>query len=261
MRLGMSSDGGKSSDRLQGKAAIVTGGGAGIGGAISILFAREKARVAVADIDFGAAQATAAKIAENGGSALALRADVRSAGEVERMVRDAVTALGGLDILVNNAGVGTDGDVVQLPEEEWRRVLDVNLTGVFLCCKYAIPHMKRGGGGSIVNIASIAARVGGSVSCVYPASKAGVVALSRNTALKFAVAGIRVNCVCPGHVDTALTYTLKDPRVRKALIGSYPMGRLGTAEEIAAAVLFLASDESSFVTGSELVVDGGYTAQ
>ena len=257
----MSAAGDTGSARLRGKAAIVTGGGAGIGKAISSLFAREKARVAVVDIDLGAAQATASEIAENGGSALALRADVRSAGDVERMVRDTVAAFGRLDILVNNAGVGTDGDVVQLPEEEWRRILDVNLTGVFLCCKFAIPQMKRSGGGSIVNIASIAARVGGSVSCVYPASKAGVVALSRNTALEFAAEGIRVNCVCPGHVDTALTYTLKDPQVREALIGRYPLGRLGTAEEIAGAALFLASDEASFITGSELTVDGGYTAQ
>ena len=257
----MSAAKGEGSARLQGKTAIVTGGGAGIGRAISILFAREKARVAVADIDLGAAQATAAEIAQIGGCALALQADVRTASDVQRMVRETVAAFGRLDILVNNAGVGTDGDVVQLPEEEWRRILDVNLTGVFLCCKYAIPQMKRSGGGSIVNIASIAARVGGSVSCVYPASKAGVVALSRNTALKFAAEGIRVNCVCPGHVDTALTYTLKDPRVREALISRYPAGRLGTAEEIAAAVLFLASDEASFITGSELIVDGGYTAQ
>ena len=257
----MSAAKGEGSARLPGKTAIVTGGGAGIGRAISILFAREKARVAVADIDLGAAQATAAEIAQIGGCALALQADVRTASDVQRMVRETVAAFGRLDILVNNAGVGTDGDVVQLPEEEWRRILDVNLTGVFLCCKYAIPQMKRSGGGSIVNIASIAARVGGSVSCVYPASKAGVVALSRNTALKFAAEGIRVNCVCPGHVDTALTYTLKDPRVREALISRYPVGRLGTAEEIAAAVLFLASEEASFITGSELIVDGGYTAQ
>lgn len=257
----MSAAGDKGAARLRGKAAIVTGGGAGIGKAISNLFARERARVAVADVDLSAAQAAASEITENNGTALALRADVRSAGDVERMVRDTVAAFGGLDILVNNAGVGTDGDVVQLPEEEWRRILDVNLTGVFLCCKFAIPEMKRSGGGSIVNIASIAARVGGSVSCVYPASKAGVVALSRNTALKFAAEGIRVNCVCPGHVDTALTYTLKDPQFREALIRRYPLGRLGTAEEIAAAVLFLASDDASFITGSELLVDGGYTAQ
>jgi NAD(P)-dependent dehydrogenase (short-subunit alcohol dehydrogenase family) len=252
---------GEGSARLRAKAAIVTGGGAGIGRAISILFAREKARVAVADIDFSAARATASEITENGGRCLALRTDVRAATDVERMVRDTVAAFGRLDILVNNAGVGTDGDVVQLPEDEWRRILDVNLTGVFLCCKYAIPQMKASGGGSIVNIASIAARVGGSVSCVYPASKAGVVALSRNTALKFAADGIRVNCVCPGHVETDLTYTLKDPQVREALISRYPLGRLGTAEEIAAAVLFLASEEASFITGSELIVDGGYTAQ
>jgi NAD(P)-dependent dehydrogenase (short-subunit alcohol dehydrogenase family) len=252
---------GEGSARLREKAAIVTGAGSGIGRAISMLFAREEARVAVADIDLGAARATTSRIAEIGGCALALQTDVGAASEVERMIQDTVAAFGRLDILVNNAGVGTDGDVVQLPEEEWQRILDVNLTGVFLCCKYAIPQMRRSGGGSIVNIASIAARVGGSVSCVYPASKAGVVALSRNTALKFAAEGIRVNCVCPGHVDTALTYTLKDPQVREALIRRYPLGRLGTAEEIAAAVLFLASDEAAFITGSELIVDGGYTAQ
>jgi NAD(P)-dependent dehydrogenase (short-subunit alcohol dehydrogenase family) len=247
--------------RLLGKAAIVTGGGAGIGRAIAILFVREGARVAVADIDVTAAEATVATIAEIGGSALAAGTDVSDAGCVEKMVRDTVTAYGGLDILINNAGVGTDGDVVELSEGEWQRILDVNLKGVFLCCKYAIPAMKKSGGGSIVNIASIAARVGGSVSCVYPASKAGVVSLSKNTALRFAKDRIRVNCVCPGHVDTALTYTLKDPHVRDALISRYPLGRLGTAEEIAAAVLFLASEEASFVTGTELIVDGGYTAQ
>ncbi len=249
------------SGRLRGKASIVTGGGAGIGRAISILFAREAARVSVADINLGAAQATVGTITDSGGSAFALAADVSDEAGVERMIRETEAAYGGLDILVNNAGVGTDGDVVKLSEGEWHRVLDVNLKGVFLCCKYAIPAMKKSGGGSIVNIASIAARVGGSVSCVYPASKAGVVALSRNTALRFAKDGIRVNCVCPGHVDTALTYSLKDPEVREALIGKYPLGRLGTAEEIAAAVLFLASDEASFITGTELIVDGGYTAQ
>jgi NAD(P)-dependent dehydrogenase (short-subunit alcohol dehydrogenase family) len=177
------------------------------------------------------------------------------------MVDTTVKTFGGLDILVNNAGVGTDGDVTELSEEQWQWVLDVNLTGVFLCCKFAIPAMKSGGGGTIVNIASTAAFVGGSVSCVYPASKAGVVALSKNTALKFAGDNIRVNCVCPGHVDTALTYTLKDPKVRQAVIGKYPLGRLADAEEIAAAALFLASDEASFITGTELIVDGGYTAQ
>lgn len=247
--------------RLRGKTAIVTGGGAGIGRAISLRLAREGARVVVADIDLNAARVTVASIAEGGGSAIAVATDVCDAAAVERMVRDTVSVYGGLDILVNNAGVGTDGDVVELSEAEWQRVLDVNLTGVFLCCKYAIPAMKNSGGGSIVNIASIAARVGGSVSCVYPASKAGVVSLSKNTALRFAEDQIRVNCVCPGHVDTALTYTLKDRGVKDALISRYPLGRLGTVEEIAAAVLFLSSDEASFITGTELIVDGGYTAQ
>lgn len=247
--------------RLQGKVAIVTGAGTGIGRAISFLFAREGAKVAVADIDVGAAEATVAEIAETGVSALAIEADVTEAAGVENMMRATVTTYGHLDVLINNAGVGTDGDVVELPEKEWQRILDVNLKGVFLCCKYAIPAMKKSGGGSIVNIASTAAFVGGSVSCVYPASKAGVVALSKSTALRYAHNNIRVNCVCPGHVDTALTYTLKDPKVKAALIRKYPLGRLGAPEEIANAVLFLASDEASFITGTELIVDGGYTAQ
>jgi NAD(P)-dependent dehydrogenase (short-subunit alcohol dehydrogenase family) len=247
--------------RLQGKVAIVTGAGTGIGRAISFLFAREGAKVAVTDIDVGAAEATVAEIVETGGSALAIEADVAEAVGVENMMRATVTTYGHLDVLINNAGVGTDGDVVELPEKEWQRILDVNLKGVFLCCKYAIPAMKKSGGGSIVNIASTAAFVGGSVSCVYPASKAGVVALSKSTALRYAHNNIRVNCVCPGHVDTALTYTLKDPEVKAALIRKYPLGRLGAPEEIANAVLFIASDEASFITGTELIVDGGYTAQ
>ncbi len=247
--------------RLQGKVAIVTGAGTGIGRAISFLFAREGAKVAVTDIDVGAAEATVAEIVETGGSALAIEADVTEAAGVENMMRATVATYGHLDVLINNAGVGTDGDVVELTEEQWQRILDVNLKGVFLCCKYAIPAMKKSGGGSIVNIASTAAFVGGSVSCVYPASKAGVVALSKSTALRYAHNNIRVNCVCPGHVDTALTYTLKDPEVKAALIRKYPLGRLGAPEEIANAVLFIASDEASFITGTELIVDGGYTAQ
>lgn len=247
--------------RLPGTVAIVTGAGAGIGRAIALVFAREGAKVVVADIDLAAAEATAATIAAGGGSARAVEVDVTDAASVEGMVSATVRSFGTLNVLVNNAGVGTEGDVVELSETEWHRILDVNLTGVFLGCKYAIPALEEAGGGSIVNIASIAAVVGGSVSCVYPASKAGVVALSKSTALKFAGKNIRVNCVCPGHVQTALSYSLNDPEFKAALIQKYPMGRLATAQEIANAVLFLASDEASFVTGTELIVDGGYTAQ
>lgn len=247
--------------RLPGTVAIVTGAGAGIGRAIALVFAREGAKVVVADIDLAAAEATAATIAAGGGSARAVEVDVTDAASVEGMVSATVRSFGTLNVLVNNAGVGTEGDVVELSETEWHRILDVNLTGVFLGCKYAIPALEKAGGGSIVNIASIAAVVGGSVSCVYPASKAGVVALSKSTALKFAGKNIRVNCVCPGHVETALSYSLNDPEFKAALIQKYPMGRLATAQEIANAVLFLASDEASFVTGTELIVDGGYTAQ
>jgi len=174
--------------RLPGTVAIVTGGGAGIGRAIALVFAREGAKVAVADIDLTAAEATAATIAAGGGSARAVQVDVTDAASVEGMVSATVRSFGTLNALVNNAGVGTEGDVVELSETEWHRTLDVNLTAVFLGCKYAIPAMEKAGGGSIVNIASIAAVVGGSVSCVYPASKAGVVALSKSTALAISCA-------------------------------------------------------------------------
>lgn len=251
----------KNPGRLQDKIAVITGSGAGIGRAIALRFAREGAMVGVADIDIGAAEETAAQIVGIGGSAVAIETDVTDSGSVIKMVEAASAAFGGLDILVNNAGVGFEGDVVNLTEGEWHKTLDVNLKGVFLGLRHAVPAMIQRGGGAIVNIASIAAFVAGSVSCVYPASKAGVVALSRSTAVTYACENIRVNCVCPGHVETALSYSLKDPKFREALIKKYPMGRIGTPEEIAGAVLFLASDEASFITGTELVVDGGYIAR
>ncbi|MBI4537235.1 MAG: SDR family oxidoreductase [candidate division NC10 bacterium] len=248
--------------RLPGKVAIVTGGGSGIGEATAMLFGREGARVVVADIRGEAAERTARLIQNAGGAACAIPADVTKAHDVERMVQGAVQGYGRLDILVNNAGTGIRGDVLDLSEDDWDRVMDANLKGVFFGCKYAIPAMIKSGGGAIVNTASIYAVVGGSLSCVYPATKAGVVAFSKHTALRYARHNIRVNCVCPGHTDTPLIQgLLGDPEARKELLKSYPLGRLGRPMDVAYAMLFLASDEAAFITGTELLVDGGYTAQ
>lgn len=169
-----------------------------------------------------------------------IRADVTDPASVETMVRTVMASWRRLNVLVNNARVGTEGNVVELSQAEWWRVLEVNLTGAFLCCKHAIPALEHSGGGAIVNVASISAVVGGSVSCVYPASKGGLVAFGKST---------------------ALSYSLRDSDFKAALLANYPMGRLSTAEEVASAVVFLESDEASFITGTELIVDGGYTAQ
>jgi NAD(P)-dependent dehydrogenase (short-subunit alcohol dehydrogenase family) len=247
---------------LHNKVAIVTGGGSGIGEATALLFAAEGAQVVVADIRLDAARATTAAITASGGTAVAVYADVTQANDVQAMIQTAVHTYGGLDILFNNAGIGVQGNAVELTEEMWDRVIALNLTGVFLGCKYAIPEMIKRGGGSIINTASIMGLVGGSLSVVYPATKGGVVLLTKNAALDYAQHNIRVNCVCPGHIETPLLQRLLDnPAQREQLLRQYPMGRLGQAREIAQGVLFLASDEASFVTGSALVIDGGYTAR
>jgi NAD(P)-dependent dehydrogenase (short-subunit alcohol dehydrogenase family) len=247
---------------LHNKVAIVTGGGSGIGEATALLFAAEGAQVVVADIRLDAARATTAAITAAGGTAVAVPADVTQANDVQAMIQTAVHTYGGLDILFNNAGIGVQGNAVELTEAMWDRVVALNLTGVFLGCKYAIPEMIKRGGGSIINTASIMGLVGGSLSAVYPATKGGVVLLTKNAALDYAQHNIRVNCVCPGHIETPLLQRLLDnPAQREQLLRQYPMGRLGQAREIAQGVLFLASDEASFVTGSALVLDGGYTAR
>ncbi len=248
--------------RVQGKVAIVTGGGLGIGRAVALALAREGARVVVADLNEEAGQGTVQAIEQGGGKARFARVDVSSVEDTERMVRTTLTAYGRLDVLVNCAAVYARGDVTATSLEAWNRLLAINLTGTFLCCKAAVPALKRGGGGSIVNFSSSVGWHAAAPNIVaYAASKFGVTGLTKAMACDHLRDGIRVNCICPGPTDTPLLRASRSPQDLQAFTAAQPIGRLGSPEEIAAAVLFLASDEASFVTGVALPVDGGQTAQ
>jgi NAD(P)-dependent dehydrogenase (short-subunit alcohol dehydrogenase family) len=233
-------------DRLTGKVAVVTGAGSGIGLATVRRFAAEGARVVCADIDQASGQAAAEEIAGT-----FVKVDVTDEAEVEALFQTAVDTYGGLDIAFNNAGISPpdDDSILTTGIDAWRRVQDVNLTSVFLCCKYAIPHLQARGGGSIINTASFVARMGAATSQIsYTASKGGVLAMSRELGVQFAREKIRVNALCPGPVNTPLL---------QELFVHIPMGRFGNAEEIAGAVTFLASDDASFITATDFLVDGG----
>lgn len=248
--------------RLSGKTAIVTGAAGGLGSAICRLFAREGAGVAVADLDWEAARSLAGEIAAAGGRAFPVRADVTSAEDAAEMTEAAVRFAGGggVDILVNNAGIAGLGAVTEISEADWNRVLAVNLTGAYLCSRRVIPEMIRAGGGSIVCVSSVAGVVAQPGQAAYHASKHGLIGLVRAMALDHARDGIRVNAVCPGAVDTPLLSPLTEERMAD-LAARHALGRIAQPEEIAAAVLHLAGDESSFTTGTALLADGGWTAQ
>jgi NAD(P)-dependent dehydrogenase (short-subunit alcohol dehydrogenase family) len=253
-----------SQGRLAGRTALITGAGSGIGRETALLFAGEGANVVAADRDGAAARACATEITGSGGRAHAVTMDVARATEVEAAVAEAERAFGALHVLFNNAGIFPDEDglPVDTPEAVWERVIDVNLKGVFLGCKYGIPALLRAGGGSIINTASFVAVVGAATAQIaYTASKGGVLAMTREIAVAYAKQGIRANALCPGPVDTPLLQQLlADPAARARRLVHVPMGRLAKASEIARAVLFLASDESSYVNGSTFLVDGGITA-
>jgi NAD(P)-dependent dehydrogenase (short-subunit alcohol dehydrogenase family) len=249
--------------RLAGKVALISGAARGMGAAEARLFTREGARVVLGDVLETEGRAVETEIAAAGGQAAFLRLDVTSETDWARAVALAIERFGRLDVLVNNAGIGAAGRVEDTTAEAWDRVMSVNAKGVFLGTKAAIPAMRRAGGGSIVNIASQLGLVGmDDSSPQYTASKGAVRLLTKTTALQYAREGIRCNSVHPGPIITPMTEGRRaDPVVYQRMLSRIPMGRYGEAEEVAYAVLYLASDESTYVTGSELVIDGGWTAQ
>ena len=249
--------------RLAGKVALISGGARGIGAATARLFAQEGARVVVGDVLEPEGRALEAELTGRGSQAAFVSLDVTREPDWERAVAASVSRFGKLDVLVNNAGISGAGRVEDTTLEEWRRVMEVNATGVFLGTKAAIPALRRAGGGAIVNISSQLGLVGmDDSSPQYQASKGAVRLLTKHTALQYAKEGIRANSVHPGPIVTPMTEKRRaDPTISARMVSRIPLGRYGEADEIAYGVLYLASDESRFVTGSELVIDGGWTAQ
>lgn len=254
--------------RLEGKVALITGAGSGIGASTARLFAAEGARVGVADLRPEAAESVADEISANGGEAVALVGDVGTEHGAGSLVAGVTDKWGRLDTLYNNAGVDALGDVLEVGLADWDRCFDVNVKGTWLCSKYATPVIEESGGGSIINQGSVAALVGVRRFAAYCAAKGAVVSLTRSMAVDLASRGIRVNCICPGTVLTPLMQTLIRDRGGGDLdrgiamtVEKYPIGRLGETEDIARVALFLAGDDAAFVTGSVYTVDGGMTAQ
>jgi NAD(P)-dependent dehydrogenase (short-subunit alcohol dehydrogenase family) len=252
--------------RFKGKVAIVTGASSGIGRATALAFAREGAAAAIADKDETAGEQVANEIRRSGGEAEVFGTDVSQETEVRALIDAVLSRWGRLDVLVNNAGIYYQADAVNTPESVWNNIMAVNLTGAFFCIKHAVPAMLQVKGGAIINVASEAGLVGIRNQVAYNVSKGGLIILTKSCAVDFAAKGIRVNCVCPGTTDTPLVRAAvgraPDPRAaRRALEEVRPANRLGEPEEIAAAILYLASESAGYATGAVLSVDGGYTAQ
>jgi NAD(P)-dependent dehydrogenase (short-subunit alcohol dehydrogenase family) len=249
---------------VAGKVALVTGASSGIGRATALAFARQGAKVVVADVTGEGGEETVALVQKAGGEAVFVKTDVSKAVEVEALVAKAVATYGRLDCAYNNAGIaGKSKTVVEDTEDNWDRILAINLKGVWLCLKYEIVQMLKQGGGAIVNTASDAGLIGVRRGGAYVASKHGVVGLTKTAALEYAKAGIRVNCVCPGPIDTPMLQGIggRNQAMIERMVAAQPGGRLGKPEEIAEAAVWLCSDAASFVTGLPMPVDGGYTAQ
>jgi NAD(P)-dependent dehydrogenase (short-subunit alcohol dehydrogenase family) len=252
--------------QLKNKSAIVTGGSTGIGKAIAELFSKEGCCVVIADVNKEGGKKTQKDIEKNGGRCLFIQCDVSKSSQVKKMVNKAIEFCGSINILVNNAGIWRPGKITDISEQLWDLVINTNLKGIFLVSREVIPHMQKIGGGSIINVASVAGLVGARDASAYIASKGGVVNLTRGMALDFAKDNIRVNCLCPGLIQTAIGDMVvshyapeKDPL--KAMSGWQPLPKIGTPEDIAGAALYLASDQSAFATGAMFVVDGGLTAE
>ncbi len=250
--------------RLEGKTALITGAGSGMGRIASTIFANEGANIIATDLNREGVEATAALVAEHAhGNILALTGDVSNEDDVRRWVGEGVARFGALHILYNNAGIfpDTDNSVLTMDEVTYRRTLDVNLKGVMLCCKHAIPEIVRTGGGSVINVASFVALVGCTVpQDVYTASKGAVLALTKSLAVQFGRDHVRVNAICPGPILTPMLVELfPNEEEKMKRLNRIPLGRFGLPEDIAFAALYLASDESSWMTGTEFVVDGGIT--
>lgn len=248
--------------RMNGRSVFITGGASGLGAMTARRLAEEGAQVVVADINLDAAQRVADALNADGYAASAQQVDVTSGESVLAAAENAQDQFGKIDGVFACAGITANGTAVDMAEDDWDKVMQVNLKGVFLTCKHTIPFLEKAGGGSIVLAGSITSFTGVTKSCAYAASKAALVSFSRNMALDYAKSSIRVNLVCPGHCETPLVQELfsKTKGLRESLLARYPMGRLAEEREIANAVLFLLSNESSFVTGTELVVDGGFLA-
>jgi NAD(P)-dependent dehydrogenase (short-subunit alcohol dehydrogenase family) len=251
--------------RLRDKVVLITGGASGMGRLAAVTFAREGARVVALDISAQAGDDVASEIAQHGGQALFVQGDVGREEQVRAAVRRAVERFGRLDILYNNAGIfpEEDGSVVDVEESVWDRVMTVNLKGIYLCCKHGIPELIRAGGGSIINVASFVALVGCTVpQDAYTASKGGVIALTKSLAVQFGPKRIRTNAIAPGPIETPLlmSWLLNNPEAKQLRLNRIPLGRFGRPEDIVQMALYLASDESTWVNGSVLVVDGGITS-
>jgi len=245
---------------LENKVALVTGAGSGIGLAVAQLYAKEGAKVVVSDINEEHGKEAVEKIKSEGGEASFIKADTSSAEEVENLVRKTAEIYGKLDIACNNAGIGGEAALTgDYSLDSWRKVLSINLDGVFYGCKYEILEMEKNGGGVIVNMASIHGSVAAPLSSAYTTAKHAVVGLTKNIGAEYGQKGIRCNAVGPGYIDTPLLQEL-DEEKKELLVGKHPIGRLGTAQEVAELVLFLSSDKSSFITGGYYLIDGGYTA-
>jgi NAD(P)-dependent dehydrogenase (short-subunit alcohol dehydrogenase family) len=253
---------------LSGKVAMITGAGSGMGRTFSLLFAKEGAKVAAVDVRPDSGEETVNMIRKEGGESSFFFADVSKAGDAEKAVRSCVEKYGRLDILVNNAGVQSMGTILETEEKEWDRILSINTKSMFLMSKYAVPMMEKSGGGVIINMASDAGLIGNPKTAAYCASKGAVIALTKAMALDHAESGIRVNCMCPGAIDTPLHKQVmlelspeEADAWRARVKVRYPLGRIGTPDEVANLCLFLASPRSSFMTGSAVSIDGGLTAQ